>query len=255
MQTVVIQRPEADSPVATLPLPVRRYFERSLPSGSAVPRQLRIGQEGQMWLKPGSRAMRFTATEVFAVDRIAFSWQARFPLFGPLAMKVVDGYADGDGELAVRLLGLPIQRQRGPETSIGEALRYLAELPWVPHAIGHNSGLEWRQLDERSVEVATHLGPERLRVLTEFDTRGDIVRTAATRPRLDGKTWVPTPWAGEFGDYKVLSGIRLPTSAEVYWELPAGRYVYWRGRVTSAEPLDTPFTEAGRSGPRDPGRR
>jgi hypothetical protein len=210
-----------------------------------------------MWLKPGSRAKRFTATEVFAVDRIAFSWQARFPLLGPLAMKVVDGYADGEGELVVRLLGLPIQRQRGPETSIGEALRYLAELPWVPHAIAHNRELEWRQLDERSVEVATQLGPERLRVLTEFDTRGDIVRTAATRPRLDGKNWVPTPWAGEFGDYKVLSGIRIPTSAEVYWELPVGRYVYWRGRVTSAELLDTPFigARAGRSSPRDPARR
>jgi hypothetical protein len=194
-----------------------------------------------MWLKPGSRAMRFTATEVFAVDRIAFSWQARFPLLGPLAMRVVDGYADRRGELAVRLLGFPIQRQRGPETSMGEALRYLAELPWVPHAIGHNRELEWRQLDGRSVEVSTQLGPDQLQVLIEFDTHGDIVGAAAVRPRLDGKTWVPTPWAGEFGDYKMLSGIRLPTSAEVYWELPAGRYVYWRGTVTSAELLDAPF--------------
>jgi hypothetical protein len=58
----------------------------------------------------------------------------------------------------------------------------------------------------------------------------------AERPWLEGKTWVPTPWAGEFGDY-----ISLPTSAEVYWELPAGRYVYWRGTVTSAELLDAPF--------------
>jgi hypothetical protein len=184
--------------------------------------------------------MRFTATEVFAVDRIAFSWQARFPLLGPLAMRVVDGYADEHGELAVRLLGLPIQRRRGHETSIGEALRYLAELPWVPHAIGHNRQLEWRQLDERSVEVSTQLGPDQLQVLIEFDTHGDIVRAAAERPRLDGKTWVPTPWAGEFGDYKILSGIRLPTSAEVYWELAAGRYVYWRGTVTSAELLTRP---------------
>ena len=218
--------PEADPPVEALPPLVRRYFERSVPSVSEAPRQLSIGQEGQMWLKPGGRALRFTGVEAFAIDRIAFSWQARFPLFGPLTMKVVDGYADGDGELAVRLLGLPIQRQRGRETSIGEALRYLAELPWVPYAIGHNRELKWRQLDERSVEVATQLGPDRIQVLVEFDAQGDIVRAAAERPRLDDKTWIPTPWAGEFGDYKVLSGIRLPTSAEVYWELPAGRYVY-----------------------------
>ena len=141
----------------------------------------------------GWPALRFSAVEVFAVDRIAFSWQARFPLFGPLAMKVVEGYADGDGELVVRLLGLPIQRQRGHETSIGEALRYLAELAWVRYAIGHNRELMWRQLDERSVEVATKVGPDLLQVLVEFDAQGDIVRAAAKRPRPDGKTWVPTP--------------------------------------------------------------
>ena len=87
--------------------------------------------------------------------------------------------------------------------------------------------------------VRAELGPDRVHVLVEFDAQ-DIVRAAAERPLLDGKTWVPTPWAGEFGDYKVLSGIRLPTLAEVYWELPEGRYVYWRGTVTWAELLDAP---------------
>jgi hypothetical protein len=28
----------------------------------------------------------------------------------------------------------------------------------------------------------------------------------------------------------------------VYWELPEGRFVYWRGRVTDAQELDKPFT-------------
>jgi hypothetical protein len=31
--------------------------------------------------------------------------------------------------------------------------------------------------------------------------------------------------------------MRLPTAAEVWWELETGRYVYWAGRVTSAEAL------------------
>jgi hypothetical protein len=30
----------------------------------------------------------------------------------------------------------------------------------------------------------------------------------------------------ELPDYKALSAIRLPTSAEVHWELPASRYLY-----------------------------
>jgi hypothetical protein len=97
-----------------------------------------------------------------------------FPIAGPLAIKVIDDYADGEGKLEARILGFPIQRQRGRETVIGEALRYLAELPWAPHAMAHNRELEWRQLDEASVEVATRVDGERLAVKVEFDDSGDI---------------------------------------------------------------------------------
>jgi hypothetical protein len=224
---------------------VRHHLERSVPKGP-VPRQMRIRQEGEMWLKPGARGMRFTATQFFAVERVAFSWQARFPLLGSLALSVVDEYADGDGRLEVRLFGLPLQRQRGPETVAGEALRYLAELPFVPPAIEHNRELEWRELDQRSAEVAARVRDERLVVKVEVDADGDIVQTSSQmrRRKVDGE-WVTTPWGGRFGNYKTLGGMRVPTSGEAYWELPDGRYVYWRGNVISAEPLTEPFWRNG----------
>ena len=64
----------------SLPALVRRYLERSLSAGGRVPGVVRIGQEGEMRQRPGGRAMRFSAVEELAVDRIAFSWRARFPL-------------------------------------------------------------------------------------------------------------------------------------------------------------------------------
>jgi hypothetical protein len=88
-----------------------------------------------MWKNAGERPMAFRATEDFAVDRVGFSWRARFPIVGPLAMTVVDGFADGAGKLRVSLFGIPLQTQAGPETNVGEAMRYLAELAWAPHAI------------------------------------------------------------------------------------------------------------------------
>jgi hypothetical protein len=181
-------------------------------------------------------------TQFFAVDRIGFSWQARFPVLGPLGLRVVDDYADGDGVLEVRLLGLPLQRQRGPETTAGEALRYLAELSLVPHAIAHNRELEWRELDERKTEVAAQVGGERLSVEFEFNTDGDVVRGfSQLRRRKVGSDWLPTAWGGRFSDYELLGDTRLPTSAEAYWDLPEGRFVYWRGTVLSAQLLDEPF--------------
>ncbi len=35
----------------------------------------------------------------------------------------------------------------------------------------------------------------------EFDAAGDIVRATGTRPFAVGKTFVPTPWGGDFSDY------------------------------------------------------
>jgi hypothetical protein len=217
---------------------LRRYVARALPQQRPVPRKVRITQEGEMWQKPGARAMRFTAVEEFAVERIGFAWQARFPLIPLVAMKVVDEYADGNGQLVARLLGIPVMRQRGPETAVGEALRYLAELPWVPQAIAVNRELRWRELDGREIEVATTVAGQQVAVRFEFDASGDIVRASTdARPRPVGKTFVATPWGGTFGGYEVVAETRIPTRAEVRWDLPEGPFVYWRGRVTSLESI------------------
>jgi hypothetical protein len=133
-------------------------------------------------------------------------------------------------------------RQRGPETTAGEGLRYLAELPLVPHAIAHNRELEWRELDERTAEVAARIGGQRLTIELEFNDEGDIVRSSShDRRRKVVNEWLPAPWGGQFGDDKTLGGIRLPTSGDAYWELPGCRYVYWRGTILSAQLLNEPF--------------
>jgi hypothetical protein len=219
---------------------VTRYLERALPGGrEPAPQRVRVHQAGKMWLKPGGRPLRFTAVEEFAVGQVAFSWRARFPLAPLVAVDVTDGYADGDGELRARLLGITVMRQAGLETAVGEALRYLAELPWIPHAIHLNRQLEWRPIDDRVVEVSTRLRSRRVAVRIDFDHSGEIVRSSCeARPRPLGKTFVPTPWAGEFRDYSIVGGTRIPTSAEVYWKLPEGPFVYWRGSITAVELLD-----------------
>jgi len=220
---------------AQLPELVARYLERSLPASGAVPAVVRVQQTGEMWKRPGARAMRFEATEDFAVDSVAFSWRARFPIAGPLGLTVVDEYAEGDGQLRVSLLGIPLQTEKGPETSVGQAMRYLAELAWAPQAIAANDELEWRTTGPRSVEVATLVGSTRVAVQLDFDEAGDIVRATGVRPFPLGKTYEPRPWGGDVAEYASFDGTRIPAFAEVWWDLPEGRFVYWRGRITALE--------------------
>jgi hypothetical protein len=220
----------------SLPVAVRRYLERALPGGAGpverVRVRVRVRQDGEMTLKPGARPRRFSATEDFAADHVAFAWRARFPLLGPLALRVTDSYRAGEGLLEVRLAGLPVQRRRGAELAEGEAFRYLAEIAWVPHAILANPELEWSDDGERGVEVATRVAGRRIAVRLEFTPDWEIARTYAERPRAEAGNAV-TPWIGEYGEYRTLGGVAVPTRAEVRWELPEGPFTYWRGRITS----------------------
>jgi hypothetical protein len=232
--------PDASAHTA-LPRLIKRYLDRVLPPDARAASQVLITQTGEMSNKPGARPMRFTAVEHFAVHRVAFSWEARFVIARLLSFHVVDRYDNGRGALTVRALRFPVQTEAGPDIALGEAYRYLAELPWVPHAMAANRELVWSEVDERSVEVSTAVGGKRPTVRLEFDDAGDIVRCAADRrPGTVGGRAVSARWGGNLGGYETLGGIRMPSQGEVYWELPEGRFTYWRGEVTSARALPEP---------------
>lgn len=116
-------------------------------------------------------------------------------------------------------------------------MRFLAELAWNPDAIVNSAGLTWRQVDERTVEVAlqTEGGPARVRL--GFDADGDVVSMEADdRPRAVGDQNIATRWIGRFSGYARFGNYRLPRFGEVAWVLPEGEFVYWRGEIVTAEP-------------------
>jgi hypothetical protein len=221
----------------SLPALIRDFVQRALPAEQRACRAVRIGQVGEMVLKPGASPRRFEATEEFATDRVAFAWRARFPMLGPVALHVTDSYDGHEGRLEVRVLRVPVQRKHGPELAQGEAFRYLAEIAWVPHAIIANRQLEWRELDEHTVEVATIVHEERIAVRLVFNETGEIAQTIAERPRLEADNAI-TRWVGVYGDYQDFGGVRVPSRGEVSWELPEGPFRYWRGSITSLELSD-----------------
>ena len=223
-----------------LPPLVRSFVERAIPpESSPMPIGTRINQRGEMRQKPGARAMAFTAVQSFDVARAGFVWRAHFPVAPGVWLDVVDACDGDEGRLEARVWGLiPFMRDASEATAHAQALRFLAELPWNPHAILANAGIGWTQVEDRSVEASLPVKGSIVRLQVNFGEEGDVesVRTAA-RPRKVGKTSQDTPWGGEFGDYAELGGIRIPTRGAVYWDLPEGRFTYWSGRVLTAELL------------------
>ena len=219
-----------------LPRALEPYLERALPDLENVPRRVRIRQDGQMWLKPGARPKHFTAVQEYGVDQVAFVWRARFKIAGFATLRVVDRFRRGQGSLEARLFGsIPLTSEKGPAVSEGQAFRYLGELPWVPQAFLANHEIEFKELDARHVEAATDAGGTRVALTIELSEDGDVTGVSAeARPRLEDKG-KPTPWSGSFADYAELSGVRLPTKAEVRWDLPEGPFTYWSGEITGLD--------------------
>jgi Family of unknown function (DUF6544) len=212
------------------------YLERAL-GDSPAPRGIRLRQTGQMWLKPGARPKRFSAVQEYVVEHVAFRWRARFAIAGVFPLRVVDRYSRrAGGSLQARLFGaIPLTHESGPSVAAGQALRYLAELPWVPHALLANDELELRELDDSAVEAATQVGGARVAVRLGLD--GDrVTEASAIRPRLEDNGR-PTPWSGAFESYREVGGLSIPTKAEVRWDLPDGPFTYWSGEITGLEQI------------------
>lgn len=219
-----------------LPERVAAYLERNLPAASRGARRVELEQTGTMRLKPGGRAIPFTAEQWIDTGAVGFCWHARFRM-APLVTAVVeDAYEDGHGRLDVKVWGkLPVAHAEGPVVDRGEVQRYLAELVWAPGAFAQNEALRYEERGD-AVRVWT-LDPDTY-VDLFFDDHGDVCRTfTTTRARSDGAPVLEAegaPWEGRFFDYAERGGVRLPTRGEVAWLLPEGRFDYWQGEIVTA---------------------
>jgi hypothetical protein len=220
---------------SALPVPpiIQSYLRRAVADRPAS-KVVCLRQSAEMRGGPGDSWRPLTAKQLIGVHEPGFVWVARMQVGSLLSVRILDCYESGNGLLEARLFGsLRLARAAGPETSKGELMRYLAELPWAPHAMLHNPFLVWREIDPSTIEVSAEStgGPVRVRLTFE---NGDVVRAdAEDRPRLVGGRTIPTRWAGQCFDYREIDGCRVPTRAVASWFLESGPFDYFRCSLTA----------------------
>lgn len=219
-----------------LPPAVRDFAERGMAGGRPAG-AVRLTQAAEMRLERGGRWTALDASQVIAAPVPGFAWVAEMRL-GPVpTIRVIDRYVDGDGLLEIRALGaVRLGRDSGPEATLGEAQRYLAELPWSPDAILTNRDIVWTALEDgASAALETTGGTATIRF--GFDASGDIATMeAGARPaKLADGSVALLPWRGWFRDYAEIGGRRIPVQGEVGYVYPDGFESYWRGRITGYE--------------------
>jgi len=172
--------------------------------------------------------MAFTARQTASPASLDYIWKAEMAP-GHLAT-AADYYVAGLAGLEVKALGLfdIVHQVGGADMAKGEALRYLAELPWNPDAILSNHGLAWTVIDANTLRVAWGDAA----VTFTLDEAGlPISMRAPARAYMDKAGARHLPWSGRFSDYQPMAGRLIPTKGEVAWTLDGAEFVYWRGVV------------------------
>ncbi|RDZ42508.1 hypothetical protein C5B91_15565 [Haloferax sp. Atlit-10N] len=234
---------EAD--LSGLPAPVRRYLERVLPGEPRRVQSVRLRQTGAFRLGDADSPWKpMTATQHYTVDPPGFVWDARIDLAPFLPIRVVDAFVGGAGSLEAKLLSVVTVADAppSPELDEGELARYLAEMVWFPTAFLPGHGVRWEPRDDRSARATLEYRGSTATVVFHFDENDEVVRVTADRWRDTGDgEYERCPWTGYFSDYREVDGMRVPTAAEVAWNLPPGDLPYWRATIDDAEygPLPT----------------
>jgi len=220
------------SAIATLPAPVRSYFDFSLTQGQRIIETARIEWEGEFSMRP-RRWSSFTAKQHYRVHPPGFVWDARIRMTSILPVLVRDSYIDHMGSLRAAIGGIVrVADEHGaPELAAGELLRYLGEAVWYPTALLPDAGVTWSGIDHCSATATLTDGETSVSMVAHFAPTGEITSITAMRPRDVKGVAVLTPWVAHLGDYAKRDGMNVPISGTVEWVLPSGRLPYWRGRL------------------------
>lgn len=223
--------------IAGLPEPVQRYFKAVLQDGQGIITKMEFSQHGQFHMnETETKWHKFTATQLVTMQKLGFDWDAKIQIVPFINVFVHDTYLLGAGTLQASILGLftVAKMYNTTELNQGELLRFLAETVWYPTALLPSQGVIWEVIDQHSSRATLTDGETTASVVFRFDAEGLItsMRAESRCYRVVGDQSIFMPWVGNFREYAVHNGMRIPLEGEVGWEHPEGVRLYFKGKIT-----------------------
>jgi hypothetical protein len=218
--------------VGELPAPVARY--RQLAVGDRAPvRTLRLRHSGTFSTSQTSKPAAIRGTQLFTADPPGFLWLGQIRMAPGLWVDARDMSVAGAGSMRVLLdATLTLADARGPQVDQGAALRLLAEMPWFPTSLFDARSVTWSAIDANHARATLRMRDREVSGVFEFGPDGMPLRMTAERFTDKGEL---RPWGGTYGDWRTVSGMRVPFEAKVAWQLRSGPFTYAHWRVHSME--------------------
>jgi uncharacterized protein DUF6544 len=215
-----------------LPAPVARYRELAVGDRKPV-HTLRLRHGGTFRMSPTAEPRAIRGTQTFTVDPPGFSWLGTISLGPGVWVHARDMLVQNRGNMLVMLDDtVRLVDARGPELDQGSALRLLAEMVWYPTAFFDARSVSWTAIDAAHALATLRVGSLEVSAAFEFGPSGLPLKVTARR--FMDQRGLQT-WAGSYGDWRTVEGMRVPFEADVTWELDSGPYTYAHWTVETLE--------------------
>jgi len=98
-----------------LPVPVRRWLERSNIVGKPITQSALLHQQGEMKTEPNGKWIPFEAEQYTSISNVAFIWKTEIQTSPLLVISGLDKYENGSGSMTMNLYNLfPVTQTSGP---------------------------------------------------------------------------------------------------------------------------------------------
>jgi hypothetical protein len=195
-----------------LPEPVRRHFRATL--GEQVPRIETAVVSGRADFKVKGlwTPMRFKGYYVAGHE---FRRDMEITWFRMPILRGTDAYVDGKGSL--KISGLLNVSDEGKTFDQGQNLAMWGEAPFTtPSALVLDPRIRWEPLDTTSARLIVPFGGREESLRVEFDAETGLMR-GMVGMRYRGGEETKTPWRGEFSEWRMVHGIKVPHRNVAVW--------------------------------------
>ncbi len=218
--------------LAAIPQAVHELAARLGVGKHKTARRAMFNQTGHLRASHESGWMPFKARQWICLSQCDFRWLCKTgPLF---TLRIEDSLINAKAVGKMSLLGvIPLgTAQSSPSIIKAQLMRYLAELPWAPDAILHNSALRWTVDADGKLGVGLTIGDVSGSVTFELNDEGFLESVSGIRPRAHKGAFIDTPWRGIFSNYQQAAGRNIPMAGEVGWSILGAYHRVWKGELS-----------------------
>jgi len=226
----------AESMVANIPGPARRYFLHAIKAGTPLASSV-IVQSTALIIGPDRKWRTVTGRTIFSPHN---GFVSKYSL-GRLLTRVtaVDHYANGLARKRFWLWGIvPVAKTTDQNLSKAAVGRLACLFFLLPSALLPERGVEWVALDDHSAAAAWTVHGERATLTLSLEPSGTVRQFAVLQWADPEKTgsFASIPYGGDVEEERTFGGYTIPSRTIGGWSFGTPRYSeFSRATVEKAE--------------------